>query len=605
MKKRGDFMHIGIIQYKNKIIYIDLKDNRIYGYYYHNKKKHIISLNTIAILVNSLFDKSKEKFLKQQGEYTVFINKETTYKHFYQDTKEDLLKFFLENGQNGIMYEDKKNNKNNQRTKSFFNRKKMAKYIMGLTLYSALFLSTYKTTTYIISELNSQEIQELEEAATETTDNQYYDFESICNAIQLATTLSDQDKNFLYNEELFKAISNTPMTEDRIMSLEEKLTDIKILPFTEEDKEENKTRASQGLLETVGYYNPLTPNIFYMENLTNQDTKTHEFIHLLQDNNNYYYIREASAEIISNEYYGALLDSYKEEAKRIKVLMEIIGTNPIWNVNFSGSEEKLQEFNDILYNNLSYKEYGEITEILTTSPSDKTPEEMKKINENLDKILANLYNNIYHEPIENNEIIQYIYGNNLNTTNCARHYFQDRENKEGRKIEKLENIPLIEAIQEENIEIEFYKQKEIELTKEEYLKEKKEGKNVSFTIKELAENVSIEVVPDPSNEEIHYLVNNEQKEYTAEELIELGYIIPEFYRIEKEPVAPEDVYYRMQRGEKIFEKVRKTPSEYTVIGLNINREEEIMIKVKKEVNWEPVKANITETKEQKISPSNK
>ena len=600
-------MHIGIIQYKNKIIYVDLKDNKIYGYYYHNKKKHIISLNTIAILVNSLFDKSKEEFLKQQGEYTVFINKETAYKHFYKDGKEDLLKFFLENGQNGIMYEDKKNNKNNQRTKSCFNRKKMAKYIMGLTLYSALFLSTYKTTTYIISELNSQEIQELEEAATETTDNQYYDFESICNAIQLATTLSDQDKNFLYNEELFKAISNTPMTEDRIMSLEEKLTDIKILPFTEEDKEENKTRASQGLLETVGYYNPLTPNIFYMENLTNQDTKTHEFIHLLQDNNNYYYIREASAEIISNEYYGALLDSYKEEAKRIKVLMEIIGTNPIWNVNFSGSEEKLQEFNDILYNNLSYKEYGEITEILTTSPSDKTPEEMKKINENLDKILANLYNNIYHEPIENNEIIQYIYGsNNLNTTNCARHYFQDRENKEGRKIEKLENIPLIEAIQEENIEIEFYNQKEVELTKEEYLKEKKEGKNVSFTIKELAENVSIEVVPDPSNEEIHYLVNNEQKEYTAEELIELGYIIPEFYRIEKEPVAPEDVYYRMQRGEKIFEKVRKTPSEYTVIGLNINREEEeIMIKVKKEVNWEPVKANITETKEQKIFPSNK
>lgn len=600
-------MHIGIIQYKNKIIYVDLKDNRIYGYYYHNKKKHIISLNTIAILVNSLFDKSKEKFLKQQGEYTVFINKETAYKHFYQDGKEDLLKFFLENGQNGIMYEDKKNNKNNQRTKSFFNRKKMVKYIMGLTLYSALFLSTYKTTTYIISELNSQEIQELEEAATEIADNQYYDFESICNAIQLATTLSDQDKNFLYNEELFKAISNTPMTEDRIMSLEEKLTDIKILPFTEEDEEENKTREEQGLLETVGYYNPLTPNIFYMENLTNQDTKTHEFIHLLQDNNNYYYIREASAEIISNEYYGALLDSYKEEAKRIKVLMEIIGTNPIWNVNFSGSEEKLQEFNDILYNNLSYKEYGEITEILTTSPSDKTPEEMKKINENLDKILANLYNNIYHEPIENNEIIQYIYGsNNLNTTNCARHYFQDRENKEGRKIEKLENIPLIEAIQEENIEIEFYNQKEVELTKEEYLKEKKEGKNVSFTIKELAENVSIEVVPDPSNEEIHYLVNNEQKEYTAEELIELGYIIPEFYRIEKESVAPEDVYYRMQRGEKIFEKVRKTPSEYTVIGLNINREEEeIMIKVKKEVNWEPVKANITETKEQKIFPSNK
>ena len=39
MKKRGDFMHIGIIQYKNKIIYVDLKDNKIYGYYYHNNRK--------------------------------------------------------------------------------------------------------------------------------------------------------------------------------------------------------------------------------------------------------------------------------------------------------------------------------------------------------------------------------------------------------------------------------------------------------------------------------------------------------------------------------------------------------------------------------------
>lgn len=32
-------MHIGIIRYKNKIIYVDLKDNKIYGYYYHNNRK--------------------------------------------------------------------------------------------------------------------------------------------------------------------------------------------------------------------------------------------------------------------------------------------------------------------------------------------------------------------------------------------------------------------------------------------------------------------------------------------------------------------------------------------------------------------------------------
>ena len=601
-------MHIGIIQYKNKIIYIDLKDNRIYGYYYHNKKKHIISLNTIAILVNSLFDKSKEKFLKQQGEYTVFINKETAYKHFYKDGKEDLLKFFLENGQNGIMYEDKKNNKNNQRTKSFFNRKKMVKYIMGLTLYSALFLSTYKTTTYIISELNSQEIQELEEAATETTDNQYYDFESICNAIQLSNTLSAKDKKILYNEELFKAISNTQMTEDRVMFLEKKLTDIQILTFTEEDQEENKTRIEQGLFPKAGYYHPLTPNLIYVSEKENNKIKCHEFIHLLQDDNEYYYIRESSAEIISNEFYNRPIDSYIEELKRIKILMEIIGSDPIWNVNFSGSEEKIQEFNDILYNNLSYKEYNKINDILTTAPSTKTEEERKEINEELDRILASLYNNIYQEPIENNEIIQYIYNKNVNSYENQRHYFQDRENKEGRIQEKQEKIPLIEAIEEENIEIEFYKCKEIEITKEEYFKEKEAGEDVSFSIKELSEDISIEEVEaDSVNAEPHYLVNDEKKLYTEEELIELGYIIPEkFYRIEKEQVAPEDVYYRTQQGEDIFYNVKETSPESKVIGIEYNQEKEMtMLIVQKEVNWEPVKANITETKEQIIFPSNK
>lgn len=601
-------MRIGIIQYKNKIIYVDLKDNRIYGYYYHNKKKHIISLNTIATLVNSLFDREKEEFLKQQGEYTVFINKETNYKHFYKDDKEDLLKFFLVNGQNGIMYENEKYNKNNSKIKSFFNRKKMVKYIMGLTLYSALFLTSYKTTLYITDEINNQEIQELEEAATEIVDSQYYDFESICNAIQLSNTLSAKDKKILYNEELFKAISNTQMTEDRVMFLEKKLTDIQILTFTEEDQEENKTRIEQGLFPKAGYYHPLTPNLIYVSEKENNKIKCHEFIHLLQDDNEYYYIRESSAEIISNEFYNHPIDSYIEELKRIKILMEIIGSDPIWNVNFSGSEEKLQEFNDILYNNLSYKEYNKINDILTTAPSTKTEEERKEINEELDRILASLYNNIYQEPIENNEIIQYIYNKNVNSYENQRHYFQDRENKEGRIQEKQEKIPLIEAIKEENIEIEFYKCKEIEITKEEYFKEKEAREDVSFSIKELSEDISIEEVEaDSVNDEPHYLVNDEKKLYTEEELIELGYIIPEkFYRIEKEQVAPEDVYYRTQQGEDIFYNVKETSPESKVIGIEYNQEKEMtMLIVQKEVNWEPVKANITETKEQIIFPSNK
>ena len=87
--------HIGIINYKNKIIYVDLKDNDLLCYYYHNNKKRNISITTVLELFKSLFDKSKEEFIKQDGNYSIFVNKETGYKHFYKDGKEDILKFFL------------------------------------------------------------------------------------------------------------------------------------------------------------------------------------------------------------------------------------------------------------------------------------------------------------------------------------------------------------------------------------------------------------------------------------------------------------------------------------------------------------------------------
>lgn len=59
-------MHIGIIRYKNKIIYIDLKDNKIYGYYYTKKGKQIVSSNIILSLINSLFEREKETLLQQK-----------------------------------------------------------------------------------------------------------------------------------------------------------------------------------------------------------------------------------------------------------------------------------------------------------------------------------------------------------------------------------------------------------------------------------------------------------------------------------------------------------------------------------------------------------
>ena len=99
-------MHIGIIKYKTKIIYLDLKDQELHSYYYHDGQKYNNSIYTVYLLFKNLFDHSKEKLLEQNGKYSIYINEETGYKHYYQNNKEDISKFFMSNGQIGLIYKN-------------------------------------------------------------------------------------------------------------------------------------------------------------------------------------------------------------------------------------------------------------------------------------------------------------------------------------------------------------------------------------------------------------------------------------------------------------------------------------------------------------------
>ena len=333
-------MHIGIIQYKNKIIYIDLKDNKIYGYYYNKKGKQNVSSNTILSLINSLFEREKETFVRTENEYKIYINKETGYKHFYKNNQQDILKFFLENGKNAIMY-DKENPSIVKKVKEFYKKHQSVRFILNfVVIYSALMSTDLVDRVFTIAESQGVEL-----SVIEGNYDCYFDYHQLCQSIQESLSLSNNDKDSLYSEDLFSDICATPMSIDRIKDLEEKITDVEIVPFTEQDYQYQQQKKEENDFYTVGYYNPLEPNILHVdENQSSdeiEDTKYHEFIHLLQDNNKYHYIREAIAEIVSNEYYGAPLNSYQEAGKRIKALMETIGSNSIWNICFSGDDSQL------------------------------------------------------------------------------------------------------------------------------------------------------------------------------------------------------------------------------------------------------------------------
>lgn len=520
--------HIGIINYNKKIIYIDLLENNLECYYYHNHEKKNISINTVLELLKSIFDKTNEEFLEQDGEYKIFINKETGYKHFYKDGKEDIIKFFLYNGENAILCKGLDIKDKYNEIKEFFNKNKDIKIILtlnlALTLSNSFNIYNLENNVYNAQ----QELEELNIASLETEYNEYYDYTSLSNSLKSPANIGELRDDFLYNEDLIRDICNTPMTEDRIMSLKEKTTDIEVVTVTYEEMKE------RGLSNAVGYYNVVEePNVIHTVNLNNPDTIYHELIHLLQDNNEYKYVKEACAEIISTEYYGCKIASYQEEVKRIQILMEIIGSDAIWDINFNGDDSKLDE---VILNNLPVEEYWKLYGILITNIGFLNQQELDELNNSFDEILSDLYYSIYGESIEENEIIQNIYQcydfSQSTTLINNRHYFQDVENKRPDFI-KSEYMTLKDAIDKNIVKVEMKGTKEVRVSEDEY--KERLSKNlkteIGYNSIEGVKSVS-EVVYDKIVIKWEY----KGKIYTTEEALEKGLIEAYYYYLKDEIV---------------------------------------------------------------------
>ena len=530
-------MHIGIIQYKNKIIYVDLKDNRIYGYYYNKRGKQIISSSTILSLINSLFNRDKEVFFRTENEYKIYINKETGYKHFYKNKQQDILKFFLENGKNAIMY-DNENSSILKKVKEFYNKHQKVRFILNfVVIYSTLMATDIVGKVYNASEIIAEN-KGIELSIIEENYDCYFDYHQLCQSIQESLSLSNEEKENLYNEDLFNDICATPMSIDRIKDLEEKITDVEIVPFTEQDYQEQQKKKDENDSYSVGYYNPLEPNILHVDENQSydkiEDTKYHEFIHLLQDDNKYYYIKEASAEIISNEYYGAPLESYTEEAKRIKALMEIIGSN---------------------------------------------------------SILSILYNNMYKNTIEKDENIKKIYDSTTgDILGIDRSYFKNC-NLEDSKI-VIKEQPVTDAIKENTIDIDFYKTIKIEITEEAYQEKQEKGEKVDTELyiydnPEVNEYVSQELSKIQSSEEMQEL---------EEKILNLGYGNLKYYSIELSPISVEEVSSLRQQGENITYNINYITPEYSTANIAYSHDNDQNIEIpvvyfQKEVKLDNFKSN--------------
>ena len=254
--------------------------------------------------------------------------------------------------------------------------------------------------------------------------------EDIKGLINLSEGLTDEEKDYLYNEDFLNAILpfiNSDFLK-RIGYLGH-ITNISINSYGIEDLNGNY----------LGYYDLNYPNKLFVRDYdsfdNNKDTLAHEFIHLCQKNCQYNVIKEACAEIISYEYFSeTYMSSYDTQVKLVKKLMEIIGTEPIWNYNFTGVFEPIE---NAVKPYLSDNEYLTFLECLSFVHGD-TENNKSKFN-TLNDLLGVIYKNKYGSDINDDEIIRAIekpyieltrYYFNKKLINEENSYYIDRSTRE-------------------------------------------------------------------------------------------------------------------------------------------------------------------------------
>lgn len=395
-------MLIGQIEYEDKKYYLYNNENKLEcvtvlsnGIVRKGLTKDVIEIFDI------IRDKSYLKYLGKVNEYDVYLDTRNNYKRYFCNGIEDSRMFFSNNGTNAVMYSVRKNLGNVMSG--------IKEFIIGDDGMHPSFILASVLGIFV---LLGGEIK----FTDDYSEWKYYPFTQVeyVNGISESTGLTDEMKNMLLNDKFMKDFFARGFDESRQYELTQKFNNITVVEFTEEELKEEST--------TIGYYNPSQENVIHLKDTSTDIINSslgHEFMHLVQDNNCYSYIREACAEILSKEYgFENSASSYESARQRVCVLMEIIGSEPVWECNFRGSTNY---FSSVIYDSFEDKEDAKrLLQLFTKSPAhDK--EELDVINKEIDQLLAKMYEYVYGTSIKEDELVQVIYS----ASDIKRGYFND------------------------------------------------------------------------------------------------------------------------------------------------------------------------------------
>ncbi len=378
------------------------------------------SKKELAILDNFKLGQNRKK-VESIDDCEVILDETTGLYHFFKDGKEDFMKLFYANGKNATLY-DGENKKDPLGTLYKFFFKHQSKVILvSLSMYLALIGSTvFKTVDALAHEpfdvyYNGEVISGTKNELFDTISFTYEGIdktvgpnltsEDIQKLIYSSDALHQVEKDFLWNQELIELLLPYYNKDTSKVLILVKHTGLNIKSFTSKEREGSS-----------GFYvgdNTLHILDYDMLNIIERKGQAkvvgHEYAHLLQ-NSKYAFINEAAAEIMAHEFYMSSSDtslhySYNKACKHLKVLMEIVGTDPILDTMCNYWSDSLYE---AVIPYISEEEYVELSDILKLSPFYDSEELEDGKYTRLYELLGKLYENKFGRPIDKDKMINSI-----------------------------------------------------------------------------------------------------------------------------------------------------------------------------------------------------
>lgn len=389
-------------------------------------------------------------------EYLVKFDEKSGLYHYFKDGKEDLRKLFYSNGEIDTLAYDLRDIQD-----SIMRKFKFFGYTLTISL---LFINLY-----LVGEINerieggswdqtinyngSEAVIQFRPFSSKISflyEGEEYKFLKDVTANKIKELLFDSvyldsiEKNFLWNEELIsKAV--TYYDDDNFGIIAQMRHNNMYIESYTGDGEDKLSQESGGYYsgDEGLYVKNYQGSRSLQSDIETQRIAGHEFIHSLQADNGFKFIKESCAEIMTHEYYlnstdNSIYYAYSKACQKVKILMEIIGGEAVWDYNFRQGSEALQRE---VKPYLTEDEYIQFFDILSLSPFWDSERLENGLYNRLDYLLGKLYLNRMGSSIYENDIINSI---RLNGNN-SKAYFRESLMQKPSYFEKIEFYSLEEV----------------------------------------------------------------------------------------------------------------------------------------------------------------